>query len=92
VFKPPGAERRCVTGYDRLADLPLTVDGVDHRRRERDTSSGFVRVTTTLELRGAGAVGRGEDVTYETAAHDGPPVDPAALPTGAGAGRRRPLR
>jgi hypothetical protein len=83
AFKPLAGERAGVTSYDRLAGLPLAVDGVGHCRHERDTSSGFVRVTTTLELRGDGAVGRGEDVTYEADAHDGPPVDPDALPAGA---------
>jgi len=51
--------------YDRVADLPLTVDGVDLTRREMDTSAGFTRVSTVVELRGPDAVGRGEDVTYE---------------------------
>ncbi|MFW5918072.1 MAG: hypothetical protein ACOCR0_01185 [Haloferacaceae archaeon] len=64
------------TGYDRLADLPLRIDEVARSRRERDTSSGFRRVTTTFELHGGSAagdgafVGAGEDVTYETADHD----------------------
>ncbi|MFW5834859.1 MAG: hypothetical protein ACOCYE_12260, partial [Pseudomonadota bacterium] len=58
------------SGYARLADLPLVIDKVTRSRRERDTSSGFRRVTTTFELRGGSAagdgafVGAGEDVTY----------------------------
>lgn len=56
--------------YDRVADLPLTVDGYDLERLERDTSSGFTRATTTVVLRGDGAAGRGEDVTYDTEDHD----------------------
>ncbi|RBI62237.1 hypothetical protein DMJ13_10165 [halophilic archaeon] len=51
--------------YDRIADLPLVVDGVEFDQRERDTSSGFTRVTTEIALHGEGATGRGEDVTYD---------------------------
>ncbi|WP_459193111.1 hypothetical protein [Halosimplex sp. J119] len=56
--------------YDRVADLPLTVEGVDFDRHEMDTSAGFTRVTTVVELRGDGERGRGEDVTYDTEDHD----------------------
>jgi len=55
--------------YDAVADLDLVVDDYDLTLRERDTSSGFVRTTTVFELRGDGAVGRGEDVTYEAEHH-----------------------
>jgi hypothetical protein len=73
--------------YDRLADLTLRVESSDRRRRERDTSSGFRRVTTTVELSGDGETGRGEDVSYDTADHDGfaaapPLVDPDGLALG----------
>ncbi|WP_336001717.1 hypothetical protein [Halorientalis halophila] len=53
--------------FDRVADLPLAVEEVDLRLRERDTSSGFARATTTVALSGNGETGLGEDVTYETA-------------------------
>ncbi len=56
--------------YDNLADLPLRVESLDADRRERDTSSGFTRATSVLSLAGDGAVGRGEDVTYDTEEHD----------------------
>jgi hypothetical protein len=56
--------------YDAVADLPLTVEGHERTRRERDTSSDFTRVTTTFALSGAGETGRGEDVTYDTPDHD----------------------
>jgi len=64
--------------YDPLGALPVTIENCTLHRRERETSSGFTRVTTTVELHGDGVVGRGEDVTYDTAAHDalieaGPP-------------------
>ena len=56
--------------YDHVADLSLEVEGFDLTRHEMDTSAGFTRVTTVVELHGADAVGRGEDVTYETEDHD----------------------
>ncbi|WP_049921697.1 enolase [Halopiger djelfimassiliensis] len=60
--------------YDRIADLPLTIDGLESTRLERETSSEFTRVTTAISLTGPDgdgtATGRGEDVTYETDAHD----------------------
>lgn len=56
--------------YRMVADLPFTVDSLALARRERDTASGFTRVTTTVELSGDGRVGRGEDVCYEDADHD----------------------
>lgn len=56
--------------YDRLTDLPLVVEAEERARRERDTSSGFVRTTTVVSLTGAGETGRGEDVTYDTPDHE----------------------
>ena len=56
--------------YDMVRELPVEVDGLTLSRRERDVSSGFTRVTTTVELSGVGAVGRGEDVCYEAEDHD----------------------
>jgi hypothetical protein len=71
-----------MTPYERVADLPLTVEGYDLERRERATSSDFTRVTTTVALSGPAMVGRGEDVTYDTADHDALQAAPPALPTG----------
>jgi hypothetical protein len=64
--------------FERVADLPLSVDEVALDHRERATSSEFVRATTTVTLRGDGETGRGEDVTYDRAVHEdyreaGPP-------------------
>jgi len=56
--------------YERVADLPLTIESERRERRERDTSSGFARATTTFVLEGAGETGHGEDVTYDTEDHD----------------------
>ncbi len=61
--------------YDLLAELPVTIESVSLTRLERETSSGFTRVSTEFSLAGPGpdgetVVGMGEDVTYETAHHD----------------------
>ncbi|GAB3676263.1 enolase-like domain-containing protein [Halopiger thermotolerans] len=62
--------------YDQIADLSLEIDAVETKRLERETSSDFTRVTTEFTLSGPSlddggtTVGRGEDVTYETADHD----------------------
>ncbi|SHG57157.1 enolase-like domain-containing protein [Halobaculum gomorrense] len=58
------------TLFRAIADLPLTIESVALRRRARDTSSGFERVSTTVRLRGDGELGRGEDVTYDALDHD----------------------
>ena len=63
--------------YTRLAGLGLVIEGYETERAELDVSSGFLRVTTTVVLRGGGHEGRGEDVTY--AAEDHEPY-PLALP------------
>ena len=60
--------------YARLARLGLVVDGYETERRELDVSSGFVRVTTTVVLRGGGHEGHGEDVTYAAEDHDDYPM------------------
>lgn len=60
--------------YKQVADLPLTVESMSSERRERNTSSGFTRVTTTVTLQGDGETGRGEDVVYESDEHDGYPA------------------
>ncbi len=56
--------------YDRVADLDIHIEGCDLTRHERETSSGFSRVTTVVSLHGDGKTGRGEDVTYDGDAHD----------------------
>ena len=56
--------------YERVAELSLRVDGYELADRQRETSSGFTRRTTTIELQGDGETGRGEDVTYEPDDHE----------------------
>ena len=53
--------------YERVADLPLTIDGYALEGLSRKVSSGFERLTTVIRLRGGGEEGVGEDVTYEGA-------------------------
>ncbi len=59
-----------MSAYDRIADLTVTIESVERRRYVGETTSGFERVTTEFRLRGDGLLGRGEDVTYDTADHD----------------------
>lgn len=56
--------------YDRVADLPLTIDNYTLEGLTRDVSSGFERKTTVIHLRGAGEEGIGEDVVYDAVDHE----------------------
>lgn len=62
--------------YERVAGLPVEIDSVSLERRAVETGSGFTRATTVITLRGGGEEGLGEDVVYDAAAHDDPPVPP----------------
>jgi hypothetical protein len=55
--------------FDRLADLPLRVDGYGLEPRERDVSSAFTRLTTTVHLHGGDHEGLGEEVVYDALDH-----------------------
>jgi hypothetical protein len=55
---------------ERLADLPLRIEGYALERLERDVSSAFTRVSTLIRLRGDGEEGVGEDVTYDAVDHE----------------------
>ena len=52
--------------WSRVAALPLTIDGYELERLQREVSSDFTRVSTTIRLQGGGTDGTGEDVTYDT--------------------------
>lgn len=56
--------------YDAVRGLELEVEDFGTQRREAAVSSEFTRVTTTVVLHGRGAIGEGEDVTYQAEAHD----------------------
>ncbi len=51
--------------YERVADLPLTIDDYALEGLSRMVGSGFERLTTIIHLRGGGEEGLGEDVTYD---------------------------
>jgi hypothetical protein len=53
--------------YDRIEDLPLTVEGLRLEPREFGRVEGWTRRTTTVVLRGDGLEGVGEDVTWQDA-------------------------
>jgi hypothetical protein len=61
--------------WDAVAGLELRVDGYTLERRESQTPSGWMRVTTVVEIDGAEVASVGEDVTYEAESHDGVPAE-----------------
>jgi L-alanine-DL-glutamate epimerase-like enolase superfamily enzyme len=50
--------------FERLAELPLLIEECRLQSLEQGTSSGFLRRTTVIELRGGGQRGFGEDPGY----------------------------
>jgi hypothetical protein len=69
---------------ERLADLPLTIEGYALERLERDVSSAFTRVSTAIRMHGGGEEGVGEDVTYDAEDHDALQATSAVLPLAGG--------
>jgi hypothetical protein len=61
-----------------LLELPLVVEDVSLDRQELAVTPEFRRVTTTVHLRGGGAEGLGEDITYQADLHDSFPAPPVA--------------
>jgi L-alanine-DL-glutamate epimerase-like enolase superfamily enzyme len=55
---------------ERLAALPLRVEGYALEGLQRDVSSAFTRVSTVIHLHGGGEEGTGEDVTYDAVDHE----------------------
>jgi L-alanine-DL-glutamate epimerase-like enolase superfamily enzyme len=53
--------------WDLLAQLPVAIEACELEGHEVALSPEFVRKTTVIRLHGAGAEGRGEDVTYAVA-------------------------
>jgi hypothetical protein len=53
-----------VAGYDRLASLPLEIEGYDLTPHALMLSPQFTRHTTVVRLYGGGEQGVGEDTTY----------------------------
>jgi L-alanine-DL-glutamate epimerase-like enolase superfamily enzyme len=56
-----------VSTFERLANLPVVVDGYELEGLRANVSSGFERLTTVVHIRGSGAEGIGEDVVYSSA-------------------------
>jgi hypothetical protein len=54
-----------VSTYERVADLPLEIEGYSPEGLTKTVSSGFERLTTVIRLHGGGEEGVGEDVTYD---------------------------
>ncbi len=54
--------------YDRLAALPIRIEGYELTAHDREFDS-FTRPSTVVHLRGAGEEGIGEDVVYTTLDH-----------------------
>ena len=55
--------------YDRIADLPLEIEGYDLEGLELALGSEFTRLTTLIRLHGGGEEGVGEDVVYDGLDH-----------------------
>jgi L-alanine-DL-glutamate epimerase-like enolase superfamily enzyme len=51
--------------FDKLAGLPLEVDGYQLEGLRAEVSSGFERLSTVVHLHGGGSEGVGEDVVYD---------------------------
>ena len=51
--------------YERVANLPLTIDRYHLEPLSRTTPAGWTRRTTVVVLEGGGHQGVGEDVTYQ---------------------------
>jgi L-alanine-DL-glutamate epimerase-like enolase superfamily enzyme len=58
-----------VATFDRLASLPVEVDGYSLEGLEANVSSDFTRLSTVIRMSGTGHEGVGEDVTYDALDH-----------------------
>ncbi len=57
------------SAYDRLAALPIKVEGYELEDNDREYSPEFTRGSTIVHLRGGGEEGIGEDVVYDVLDH-----------------------
>jgi L-alanine-DL-glutamate epimerase-like enolase superfamily enzyme len=55
--------------FDRIAELPVEIEGYELEGLQRDVSSDFTRLSTVIRMRGGGVEGLGEDVTYDALDH-----------------------
>jgi L-alanine-DL-glutamate epimerase-like enolase superfamily enzyme len=58
-----------VSTFEKLADLPIEVDGYILEGLRAEVSSGFERLSTVVHLTGGGLEGVGEDVVYDAEDH-----------------------
>jgi L-alanine-DL-glutamate epimerase-like enolase superfamily enzyme len=56
--------------YDRIAGLPLHIEGYGLEVLSLELAPEFTRLTTAITLHGAGEEGIGEDVVYDAADHE----------------------
>jgi L-alanine-DL-glutamate epimerase-like enolase superfamily enzyme len=54
--------------YERLAELPLSIEGYELEERDREYP-GFTRPSTIVHMHGEGQEGLGEDVVYDVLDH-----------------------
>ncbi|WP_458189340.1 hypothetical protein [Haladaptatus sp. NG-WS-4] len=59
--------------YERVADLPLTIESADRTSRRRTVAGDRTRVTSTFVLLAGDEFGAGEDVTHDAEDHDALP-------------------
>jgi hypothetical protein len=73
-----------VSTWERLAELTVEIEDYSLQGLHAKVSSDFERKSTVIQLRGAGELGVGEDVTYDAVDHE---IMQAAGPTLALTGR-----
>jgi hypothetical protein len=56
--------------WERLASLPLRIEGHTFEPLQAHVSSDFERKSTVVHIAGAGQEGIGEDVTYDDDDHE----------------------
>ncbi len=59
-----------MSAWELLAQLPVEIEGYELEPLKARVSSAFERSSTVIRLRGAGAEGWGEDVTYDAVDHE----------------------
>jgi L-alanine-DL-glutamate epimerase-like enolase superfamily enzyme len=59
-----------VSTWEQLAQLPVEIEDYSLQALSAKVSSDFERASTVIRLRGAGAEGLGEDVTYDAVDHE----------------------
>jgi hypothetical protein len=67
-----------ISSWEKIAALPVEIEGAELEGLEQDVSSDFTRKSTVIHLRGGGHEGLGEDVVYSADEHEaawktGPP-------------------